>query len=61
LMGTSAHTEKDKIPSANSKILGSGSKSLTKGECLTAQAKNMVAMTRIFEGSIKARDKSLGI
>lgn len=32
---------------------------MTKGECLTAQAKSMVAMTRILEGSSEARNNLL--
>lgn len=44
-------TTMDKILSANFENVGGGSKSLTKPECLTAQAKSMVLMTRILEGS----------
>ena len=49
----------NKAPSASLDCIGGGSKPLTKGECLTAQAKSMVAITRILEGSSEARNNLL--
>lgn len=49
----------NKAPSASLDYIGGGSKPLTKGECLTAQAKSMVAITRILEGSSEARNNLL--
>ena len=59
LAGTSTHTKKEKILSANSGTLGSAFKPLTKCECLMAQQKHMVAITRILEGSSEARGNLL--
>lgn len=49
-------TNKDKVMSTNSENVGGSCKPSIEGECLIAQAKNMVAMTRSLEGSTEAKD-----
>lgn len=47
------------VTSVNLENVGNDSKHLSKGKCLMAQAKTMVAMTRMLEGSSEARDNLL--
>lgn len=60
---SSVHTTHNKVPSANSDTIGMSkatiTKVLSKGECLGAQTKTMLAMTRIIEGSSEARGNSM--
>lgn len=58
-IGMTTHGEKESVPSAHSDIVEGGSKQLTKGECLTAQARSMMAMTKILGDSSEARDNLL--
>lgn len=56
---TTSTTTIEKVPSANLENVGGGSKPLSKGKCLTAEAKGMMAMTMILEGFSEARDNLL--
>lgn len=49
----------EKVTSVNLENVGDGSKHLSKGKWLMAQAKTMVAMTRMLEGLSEARDNLL--
>lgn len=50
---------KEKVPSSQLENMSGGSQPLTKDEYLIVQAHSMSAMTKILEGSSKARDSLL--
>lgn len=52
-------TNNDKVFSVNSNNVGSSCKLLTNGDCLMAQAKNMIAMPKVVEGFNETRKNLL--